>query len=112
MTFKEFVEKKQKGWIAKKKDVISLWKSLHPDIPFNPAPVPNFHSGNRFDQDGVRITGSSQFINSVLARLKPFLFYVDHPNLDLDIKYRQVLRRDVTDKSSFACYINVLQKKD
>lgn len=114
MTFREFIENKPKAkpWIAKKKDVVELWNSLRPDLPLNPTPVSKFHSGNRFDQDGVRLTGSSQFINSVLGRLKPLLFYADHPHLALDVKYRQIVRDDVSDKSSFACYLNVLQKKD
>lgn len=113
MTFREFVEtKKIKPWIAKKKDVLQLWNSVRPDAPLNPNPVSKYHSGNRFDQDGIRITGSSQFINSVLGRLKPLLFYADHPHLDLDVKYRQVPKKDVSDSASFACYINVIQKKN
>lgn len=111
MTFREFVEKKNKPWIAKKKDVIDLWGSLRPDMPLNPIPVSKFHSGNRFDQDGVRITGTSQFINAVLGRLKPLLFYHEHPHLDLDVKYRQIQAKEMSDKPSFACYINVVQKK-
>lgn len=112
MTFREFVEKKNKPWVAKKKDVLELWKSIPSDAPLNPTPVSKHHSGNRFDQDGVRVTGTSQFINSVLGRLKPLLFYADHPHLDLDVKYRQILRKEFSDKPSFACYINILQKKD
>lgn len=116
MTFREFVENKNKNkpWIAKKKDIIQLWNSLSPELPINPSPVSKYHSGNRFDQDGIRITGSSKFVNSILARIKPFLIYVDHPLLDLDVKYRQVIKRKKTIDSnpSFACYINVIEKKD
>jgi hypothetical protein len=112
MNFREFIEKKPKPWVAKKKDVLQLWQSVRADAPLNPIPVSKYHSGNRFDQDGIRLTGSSQFINSILGRLKPLLFYADHPNLNLDVKYRQVLRRELSDKPSFACYINVIQKKE
>ena len=112
MNFRQFVEQKEeKPWIAKKQDVIDLWKTVRPDVPLNPSPVPAQHKGNRFDQDGVRITGSSQWINSILGRIKPLLMYSDYPNLELDVKYRQVQRRDLNDKSSFACYINVIQSK-
>lgn len=112
MNFRQFLESSSpKPWIAKKGDVVDLWKKVRPDVPLNPTPVPAHHKGNRFDQDGVRITGSSQWINSVLGRLKPLLVYDDHPYLDLDVKYRQILRRDISDKPSFACYINILQKK-
>lgn len=112
MNFRQFLEQKDaKPWVAKKQDVIDLWKKVRADSPLNPSPVPWHHKGNRFDQDGVRITGSSQWINSVLGRLKPLLAYDQYPSLDLDIKYRQVQRRDITDRPSFACYINVIQKK-
>jgi hypothetical protein len=43
--------------------------------------------------------------------MKPLLVYDDHPLLDIDVKYRQVQRRDLTDKPSFACYINIIEKK-
>lgn len=112
MNFRQFLEQTAtKPWVAKKQDVIDLWQKVRPDVPLNPTPVPHHHKGNRFDQDGVRVTGSSQWINTVLGRLKPLLVYHDHPQLNLDVKYRQVMRRDLTDKPSFACYINVLQKK-
>jgi hypothetical protein len=112
MTFKQFLENKQlKPWVAKKQDILSLWNSVRTDAPIQIQPVSANHTGNRFDQDGIRITGSSQFINSVLGRLKPLLMYVDHPSLELDIKYRQILKRNLSDRNSFACYINVIQKK-
>jgi hypothetical protein len=113
MTFRQFLEQKEvsKPWVAKKADVLKLWNSVRTDSPLQVQPVPAQHTGKRFDQDGVRVTGSSPFINSVLARLKSFLFYADHPSLELDVKYRSVQRRSITDKPSFACYINVVQKK-
>lgn len=114
MTFRQFLEQNSeasKPWVAKKEDVLRLWKSVRPDAPLQVNPVPAHHVGNRFDQDGVRITGNSQFINSVLSKLKSFLVYADHPSLNLDVKYRSVQRRSLSDKPSFACYINVVQKK-
>lgn len=113
ITFRQFLEQsKASPWVAKKADVISLWNSVRTDTPIQPQPVMRHHKGNRFDQDGIRVTGRSEFINSILSRLKPLLFYADHPSLDLDVKYRQVQKRDMTDRASFACYINVVQKKD
>lgn len=113
MTFKKFLEQKEqsKPWVAKKADILNMWGSVKSDVPLQVRPVPAHHVGNRFDQDGVRITGTSQFINSVLARLKSFLLYSDHPSLELDVKYRSVQRRSISDKPSFACYVNVVQKK-
>lgn len=111
MTFKQFLEQKQnKPWVAKKDDVIRLWNATRADSPISIQPIGALHKGNRFDQDGIRITGSSQFINSVLGKLKSLLFYADHPSLDLDVKYRQVQKRSLSNRSSFACYINLIQK--
>ena len=111
MTFREFTNIKKNPWVAKKADILKTWRAMRPDAPLRPAPVPEGHKGNRFDQDGVRITGSSEFINSVLGKIKEFLPYADNPYLDLDVKYRQILKRDLADRQSFACYINVVQKK-
>jgi hypothetical protein len=111
MTFKEFlIEQKKSPWVAKKNDVIRLWNNTRPDSQIPIRPVPKGHVGNRFDQDGIRITGSSPFINSILGKLKPLLFYADHPSLDLDVKYRQAIRKSALDQPSFACYINVVNK--
>lgn len=111
MNFRQFLENKEKPWIAKKDDVLRLWNSVRDDQNLQPQPVPPHHVGTRFDQDGIRITGSSQFINSVLGRLKPLLFYSNHPSLDLDVKYRSVQRRNLSSRPSFACYINVVSKQ-
>jgi hypothetical protein len=112
MTFKQFVEQKEaKPWIAKKADVLQLWNTVRADAQIQVRPVSKYHKGNRFDQDGIRITGTSAFINSVLGKLKSLLFYSDHPSLELDVKYRQVMGRSTPDQPSFACYINVVEKK-
>lgn len=112
MNFRQFLEQKGDApWVAKRKDIIDLWQKVRTDAPLNPTPVSQHHKGNRFDQDGIRITGDSQWINSVLGRLKPLLSFEQVPNIDLDIKYRQVQRRDLTDKPSFACYLNLVQRK-
>lgn len=112
MNFRQFLEQKGDApWVAKRQDIIDLWQKVRADAPLNPTPVSQHHKGNRFDQDGIRITGDSQWINSVLGRLKPLLSFEQVPNIDLDIKYRQVQRRDLTDKPSFACYLNLVQRK-
>ena len=120
MKFSQYAQSRQQGtetaqpkkaWVAKKADVVRLWNSLRNDLPLTPVPVSKDHVGNRFDQDGIRITGNTAFINSVLGRLKPLLFYNDHPSLELDVKYRMIAKRNLSDKQSFACYINVLEKE-
>jgi len=119
MNFKRFLEEEEKKeeepnfkpWVAKRKDIVDLWKKVRPDIPLSPTPVSIHHRGRRYDQDGIRINGKSKWINSVLGKLKHLLTYENNPTLKLDVQYRQVKRKDRTDEPAFACYLNIIQKK-
>lgn len=109
MEFKVWLEQ-QGPWKAKKDDIIRLWSALQ-DRNIMPRPIPPHHKGSSYSQDTLRITGTSEFINSVLARIKDFLRY-ETPSLDLDVTYHQIIdkyERPVDDK--FVCYIKVRQKK-
>lgn len=109
MEFKFWLEQ-QGPWKAKKDDIIKLWSVLQ-DQNIMPRPIPYHHKGSSYSQDTLRITGTSEFINSVLARIKDFLRY-ETPSLDLDVTYHQIIdkyERPVDDK--FVCYIKVRQKK-
>jgi len=87
-SFNEWLQ--SKPWKAKRADVIRFWKALRPGLPIVPTPVPKEHKGTRFDQDGIRVTGSPDFINGVVSRLKDMLQYYNNPNTKLDVEYRQV----------------------
>jgi hypothetical protein len=87
-TFNEWVKKKP--WKAKRADVLRFWNGLKPNLPVMPTPVPKNHKGTRFDQDGIRITGSPDFINGVISRLKDMLQYYNNPSTKLDVEYRQI----------------------
>ena len=88
-TFSEWL-KKSKPWKAKRADVLRFWRSLKPNLPIVPTPVSKNHKGTRFDQDGIRVTGSPDFINGVISRLKDMLQYYDNPSTKLDVEYRQI----------------------
>ena len=53
----------------RKKDILSHWRGLAPNQPIQPAVVPYRHEGTTYGQDGIRLTGSPEFIDAVLSRL-------------------------------------------
>ena len=107
-TFKQFVEQAE-GWHASKQDIVKMWENLKPS-PILMTPIPEHHQGSRLHQDGLRITGTPQFISSVLGRLKDILQYENNPSTRLDLEYRQVTNKDgVVDKGGFLCYVYVEQ---
>lgn len=111
MHFKEFVEKK--AWKAKKADVIQFWTNLKPNMPIQMEPVPETHEGTRFRSDGLRITGSPQFINSVISRLKDII-QMESESVRLDVEYREIENQggDATPNSKEYVFYAHLVKKD
>jgi len=107
------VSSSPKTWKAKKEDIVRHWQNLEPNLPVRPDPISIFHKGTRYDTDGLRITGTAAFINSVLSRVKEILQYDSFPGASLDVEYRQVRskNREIKTKPSYACYVHVMQEK-
>jgi len=110
MNFKEFV-KQNKPWKAKRDDIIQLWKTIRPYLPITAQPVPTEHEGTRYRFDGIRLTGTSAFINSILSRIKDFLQYDDQPGVKLDIEYEQIESKEgeLESASRYVCYIHLIE---
>lgn len=100
-------------WKASKDDVIQYWKTLRPDTPIAVRPIPYEHKGSTYGQDGVRITGSPQFIATVLAKLKEFMNY-ESTATKLALSYRETkspsLSAEGIANTSFVCYIQVKER--
>lgn len=121
MEFREFIDMSHGGirkprigpklWKAKEADVMKMWKDARSDIPVLMSPVSIHHRGSKYAQDGIRITGSSTFINSVLGKLKDILAY-ESPNVDVEVEYRQILDKTGQDKGSpkFVFYVHLKEK--
>lgn len=107
----ERTSKKGKPWKAKRADVVEFWKRLKPSLPLQVEPIDPRHRGTRFHEDGLRITGSPEFINSILSRIKDFLQYEINPGTKLDIEYRQIETKegDLYNKPVFVAYVHVVQ---
>ncbi len=70
-------------------------------------PVPYKHEGSTYAEDGIRLTGSREFIDSVLAALKPLLGREN--NLErLQLVYSQSTDRETGRPiNGWNCYIQV-----
>ena len=108
--FREYLERKP--WKAKRADVIRFWQSLTPNQPIEVSPVSKYHKGTKFREDGLRVTGTPEFINGVLSRIKDLLQYEANPATKLEVEYRAIENKqgDLIGKPIYVAYIHVLQK--
>lgn len=104
----------KKVWSAKKADILQMWKGLKPDLPIILTPMSEKPEGSEktsYGEDGIRITGSAQFISAVLGRLKEIIGY-ENPQTKLRLVFRGVDqdRQARPDRQSFVFYINLEQR--
>lgn len=126
MRFKDWLEEKVKlefqsppqpvkKWSAGKDEIINMWKSLNPSTPIKVSPISSLHKGSTYGEDGVRITGSTTFIASVLSKLQSFLEY-ETQTTKLAVSYRetqspsQIERGNL--KRSYVFYVQVKERKE
>lgn len=114
MDFKLWCEGfKPKPWKSKKEDVIKFWHDLPPSIPILPIKiVPRYYKGPTYRFDGVRVTGSHQFINSIMARLKDMLPY-ESQRSRLHTAYRQQINKKTEEPvpNSFVFYVQIRDRE-
>lgn len=122
MSFKSFIEEQEfvdfllqefnqaplddKPWSAKKPEILQMWKNLRPNIPIYMTPMVKQGMNNHsYGEDGIRITGSWQFISAILSRLKDLMVY-ENPNTKLTLAFRGVDREHDPTQSSFVFYVH------
>jgi hypothetical protein len=113
MEFKKFLESDSisaKPWKGKRADVLDMWEKVQPNLPVSPKPVDPTHKGSKFREDGIRITGSPQFISSVISRLKDMLIYDKNPGTKLEVEYRQIESKNVGITPQYVFYAYVSSK--
>ena len=112
MEFREYIERKP--WKAKRADILQFWQGLRPNQPIRPTPVSKHHKGTKFRQDGLRVTGSPDFINGVLSRLKDLLQFETNPGTKLEVEYRQIESKEgvLQGEPIYVAYIHVIEKRD
>ena len=81
----------------KKAQFLKHWNDLEPNQPLKMRPIPYKHKGSTYAQDGLRITGSKENIDSVLSCLKPLLA-AENGRTRLQVSYQQTTDRDTAQK--------------
>jgi hypothetical protein len=115
-SFRDFIEQAKappprvhaQVWHASKDEIIQMWENLKPS-PIQMAAIPENQKGTRLHNDGLRITGSASFINSVLSRLKDLLQYEKNPGSRFDLEYREIETKVPNSSPNYLCYIHVEQ---
>ena len=107
-----FNEWQKKKTVSTKQKLLTRWQSLnyqeHKYIPMNPKGL----KGTSYDDDGVRITGTQEFIDSILVRIKDLLAIEQSNQLQLDVRFDTVKSKDPQKfmQQRFAMYINAKSK--
>jgi hypothetical protein len=101
-------QQKRPKWSASKDEVLDFWRQIPANTPIQMKPIDYSHKGSTFGEDGIRITGSPNFINSVISHLKDFLSY-EGPRTKLAVSYRETESPSKVavgqNKTSFVFYI-------
>jgi hypothetical protein len=101
---------KIKPWKASKEDILNFWRGIGANIPLQLKTIDYDHEGSTIQEDGIRITGSKEFITSVLSRLKDFLTY-ENPESKLMVAYRQSPKSFVPgNKNSYIFYLQAKKR--
>jgi hypothetical protein len=94
----------------KKAEVLAHWAKLPPNQPVRPEPVPYKHKGSTYDECGIRITGTPEFIDSVLSRFKDLLGY-ESTETRLQVVYQETKDRKTGQPTgSYSAYVQVCER--
>lgn len=103
---------KPKVWSAKKPEIMQMWQNLRSDTPIMITPIDDLSASTEsYGKDGIRLTGSMQFITSVLGRIKD-LMSQESPQTKLRLVFRGVEPKPDNipkpmEKPAFVFYLNV-----
>jgi hypothetical protein len=97
-----------------KPDAISRWESLDEDLPCPMRPIQPGQTGSTYAEDTIRLTGSQEWIDWCLSRLKPVLEFENDNTSRIEILYTQTCERYKNDEGklvtgdltgSYAAYV-------
>ncbi len=99
-----------KPWSATKDQILNIWRGLRPDTPIYITPMAKNKEGGTqsYGEDGIRITGSYNFVTSILAKLKEIIGY-ENPQSKLRLVFRGIdkSRNPRPDANSYVFYLNL-----
>lgn len=94
----------------RKQQIIQHWQDIKEGQEINISPVAYKHTGSTYDEDGIRLTGSRQFIDSVLSHLKELLEY-ENNDTRLQLAYQETVDKETrAPAGTFNCYIQVHER--
>jgi len=93
-----------------KKEFLQYWASLTPNQPVSPRAIPYKHEGSTYTEDSIRLTGSKDFVDSVLSRLQDLLTN-EASDRRLGVVYKESMDRATdTGTGSYNVYIQVHER--
>lgn len=108
-----YVEQVQKLWKAKRDQILQHWAKLPPNLQIKVEPISSVHRGTRYRSDGIRLTGSPQFINAVLSRIKDIMAY-ENPETQVEVEFEQISSAKGFDPKydtpKYVMYVHVAQR--
>jgi len=94
----------------RKAEILNHWKSIPENQEVAIDSIPYKHSGSTYAQDGIRITGSQVFIDSILSHLKDILKH-ENGTTRLGLNYQESIDRETKQPTgSYSCYIQVHER--
>jgi hypothetical protein len=73
-----------------KRDIMDCWEQFEPVDLIKPEPIPYQEAGSKICQDGIRITGTLEFIGSILSRIPDYLVHDESDETRLDVKLSEI----------------------
>ena len=96
----------------KKAQMLQHWEALDDNQPIPLRAIPANHKGSAYTMDTIRITGSEEFIDAVLSRVKDVLDY-ENGDTRLQVSYAEINDRDDGEPTGkHAAYISVRERGD
>ena len=90
--------------------MIEHWKSIPENQEIQISEVPYKHQGTTYKEDGIRITGSQAFIDSVLSRVKDLLKHENNTSR-LQVTYQETKDRETGEfTGTYNSYIQVHER--
>lgn len=97
-------------WRLRKRDALQHWSGLEPNGELPMRAVPYKTAGPKYGYDGIRIDGSREFIDGVLARLRDLIGH-ENGQTRLELNYTEIADRETRlPTGNFVCYVRVHER--
>lgn len=80
----------------KKQEILDRWDAADPDAPPPLVPIDSDYKGSTYAEDSFRVTGSQEWIDWILARVKPLLEFDSNGNRLIPM-YMQTSKRSMVE---------------